>query len=98
MRNLVSFLAGIGIGFLGARELDRLISEKARLEAVENQSVGGIVIGGGGPIPPGEMPEDQLEERTVTCEVCSETWTEEFPPREAAAQCPNCGQITRIDE
>lgn len=108
MRTLVSFLAGIGLGFLGARELDRLISEKARLEAAENQMAGAAAFApvdfppgefpGEPPERPGPHPADRLEEKTITCNLCTETFTEELPPMETHVQCPNCGEVTPIGE
>jgi len=100
MRTLVSFLTGLGLGFLASREYDRLISEKARLQAVENKMAGAPGMMGFPPEPPDRPaphPAEQLEEKTITCEVCTETWTEELPPMEQRVKCPSCGKQTSVD-
>lgn len=93
MRNLASLIAGFGIGFLFAREYDRMLSEKARLMAFEQQAAGVAAGAPGGPAigrPPEPPHPDQLEERELFCDLCSTEFTEKMPPGEMTAECPNC--------
>lgn len=97
MRDLVALFAGLGIGFLAAREYDRLVSEKARLEAFEQEAAGSVpgpgMIGSPPPVPQEDEPTDQFE---LQCDLCQNEWQTELPMTAMTAECPNCGTSIEV--